>query len=60
MLGPLRIPVPLWCGPRVSAREDALGEARRRVDARIALPIVGALLTYDGTIDIVDTAEASS
>ena len=51
-LGARRIPLPPACRPRVTARETALDESRRRVDVRIAVPLIGTLLTYGGTIEI--------
>jgi hypothetical protein len=54
--GPVRIPLPHLCAPAVTAREDVIGESTRRVDVRIALPLVGTLLTYQGIIDVEEAA----
>jgi hypothetical protein len=56
VFGPLRVPLPSMCAPRVTAREDPAGPHRIHVDVRIELPALGALLTYDGTIDVEDNA----
>jgi hypothetical protein len=52
VLGPLRARLPRWCAPTVIAREDRLGERRVRIDVRVALPIVGPILSYAGDIDL--------
>jgi hypothetical protein len=56
--GPLRIPLPRRCAPAVSAREDRVGIRTRHIDVRVVLPVVGPVLTYEGSID-VDEAAAS-
>jgi Domain of unknown function (DUF4166) len=52
VIGPLRAPLPRWCAPTVAAREDRPAERRVRIDVRVALPIVGPILSYAGTIDL--------
>jgi hypothetical protein len=52
VLGPIRARLPRWCAPTVAAREDPAGERRVRVDVRVALPLVGPILSYAGTIDL--------
>jgi hypothetical protein len=56
VFGPARVRVPGGWAPTVSAREDAAGARRVRVDVRLALPAVGPVLAYDGVIDIEDPA----
>jgi Domain of unknown function (DUF4166) len=48
--GPIRIPLPRACGPRITAREDVMGPAHRRITVRVEVPVLGTLLAYDGTI----------
>jgi hypothetical protein len=57
VLGPARIPLPRWCAPRVTAREDPAGDRRIRIDVRVEMPVVGPILTYAGTIDMDDVRE---
>jgi hypothetical protein len=52
VIGPLRIRLPARCAPQVIAREEAAGPRRLHVDVRVELPIIGPLLSYDGTIDV--------
>ena len=54
-LGSIRLPLPAAWAPKVDAREDPAGPHQIKVDVRIALPALGPVLTYDGTIDIEDT-----
>jgi hypothetical protein len=52
-LGPLRIPLPSWCGPRVSARLWAYPDATEmNVEVRIAVPILGEIVTYGGPLGL--------
>ena len=53
--GPARFRVPRSCAPRVEAREDPEGTSRVRVGVRVALPLIGLLIAYDGTIEIEDS-----
>jgi Domain of unknown function (DUF4166) len=57
VLGPARIPLPGWCAPRVTAREDPAGDRRIRIDVRVEMPVVGPILTYAGTIDMDEVSE---
>ena len=52
VFGPLRLPLPRVCAPRVIAREDPGGPGDVHVDVRVELPGVGSLLRYDGTVHI--------
>jgi hypothetical protein len=54
--GAVRLRIPAACAPRVDAREDPAGARRIQVHVRVALPLVGPVLAYDGTIDIEETA----
>ena len=56
MCGPVRIRIPSAWAPSVDAREDPAGARRIRVLVRVALPVVGPVLTYDGAVDIEDTS----
>jgi uncharacterized protein DUF4166 len=49
--GPVRIPLPRWCGPRVAAHEEPDdGPNRTRVFVEVSLPLVGLLIAYTGTL----------
>jgi hypothetical protein len=54
-VGSIRLRLPALCTPRVDAREDPAGARRISVLVRVALPVAGPVLGYDGTIDIEDT-----
>lgn len=50
-LGRLRIPLPRWLGPTVTARLWAYPEATEmNVEVRIAVPILGEIVTYGGPL----------
>jgi hypothetical protein len=53
-LGPVRVRIPARLAPRVDAREDPDGPTRIHVEVRVALPAVGPLITYVGTIEVVE------
>jgi hypothetical protein len=55
LCGPVRLRLPAPWAPSVEAREDPAGPHRIYVHVRVALPALGPVLTYDGTIDIEDT-----
>ena len=55
--GPLRLPLPRWCAPRIVAREDSAGDHRVRIDVRIELPAIGPILSYAGTIAMDEISE---
>lgn len=53
--GPAAVPLPLWIGPRVTARErpgDAPNQTRVAVEVR--LPLLGLLLAYEGAVDLLE------
>ena len=54
LLGSIRLPLPASCVPRVDAREDAAGADRVVVHVCVTCPVLGPILTYDGTVDIED------
>jgi hypothetical protein len=54
--GAVRVRIPAACAPRVEARENPAGERQIHIHVCVTLPLVGPVLTYDGTIDIEDTA----
>jgi hypothetical protein len=54
LFGSVRLRLPAPWAPWVEAREDPAGAHQIRVHVRVALPALGPLLTYDGTIDIED------
>jgi hypothetical protein len=49
-LGPLRIPLPRWLAPRISARENPSGPNRTHVAVEVSLPVLGLLIAYNGTM----------
>jgi len=49
--GSLRLPLPAICAPSVAAREDPAGPNQVRVHVSVAYPLVGPVITYDGTIE---------
>lgn len=52
LFGSVRLRLPAACAPSVDAREDPAGPHQVRVHVRVALPAVGPVLTYDGTMDL--------
>ena len=58
VLGPLRVPLPRWLSPRITAREWAGPEAGSlQVAVRISLPFLGLLLAYEGCLKREDLAQ---
>lgn len=55
LFGSMRVRVPPRWAPTVTAREDPAGARRIHIDVRIALPVLGPVLAYDGVIDFEDT-----
>ena len=54
LCGPIRLRLPAALAPTVDAREDPAGARQTAVHVLVALPGLGPVLTYDGTIDIED------
>jgi hypothetical protein len=51
VLGPLRVPLPRWLSPRITAREWAgFEEGSLQVAVRISLPLIGLLMAYEGCL----------
>ena len=49
--GALRVPLPRWLSPQITAREWAMpGQARVQVAVSVSVPLVGLLLAYTGSI----------
>lgn len=48
----VRVRLPWALAPRVEAREEPAGARRIRIDVRVAVPVLGTVLTYDGIIHI--------
>ena len=49
VLGPMRVPLPQWLSPRITAREWAgLEESSLQVAVRVSLPCIGLLMAYEG------------
>lgn len=51
VFGSIRLPLPAVSAPRVDAREDAVGDRRLRIYVRVTVPMLGPVLTYEGTVD---------
>ena len=50
-LGPLRVPLPSWLAPHVTAWERPLGDRDRTgVAVETRLPWLGLLIAYEGTV----------
>lgn len=56
VLGPVRVAIPASWAPRVVAREDPAGLLGIKVEVRILLPGIGALISYEGLVHIEETA----
>jgi len=57
-LGPLRLPLPSWWAPRISARERPLdGCDGAGVAVEVRAPVLGLLVAYDGTITGIEGRE---
>jgi uncharacterized protein DUF4166 len=53
-LGPLRVPLPRWLAPRITACETPDG-SHLRVHVDVVLPLVGLLIAYDGVLTKIET-----
>ncbi len=50
-LGPVRVPLPSWLAPRVTAWEKPSGDRERpQVAVEASLPWLGRLIAYEGTV----------
>jgi hypothetical protein len=55
-LGPLRIPMPRFVIPRVTAWEKAAGKGDLvQIAVEVSLPLVGLLIAYEGTLTRIET-----
>ena len=55
-LGPLRVPLPSWLAPHVTAWERPLGDRDRTgVAVETRLPWLGLLIAYEGTVTRTET-----
>jgi hypothetical protein len=54
-LGGLRLPLPRWLWPVVEGIEEAHGPGRTRVSVRVTVPLIGHLISYDGSVMREDT-----
>lgn len=52
-LGPLRLPLPRWLAPRVTASEKPDGNVVQ-VSVEVVLPLIGLLIAYDGPLTILE------
>ena len=58
VLGPMRVPLPRWLSPRITAREWAGLEAGSlQVAVRVSLPFIGLLMAYEGCLKREDLAQ---
>jgi hypothetical protein len=54
-MGPLRLPIPGWLAPQISARESAMpDEKSTHISVKVTLPLIGLLVSYKGYIKIED------
>ena len=51
---PVRLRIPARWAPRVDAREDPAGPTRFRVEVHVVVPAIGELISYVGTIEVVE------
>ena len=51
VIGPMRVPLPRWLSPRITARAWAgLEEGSLQVAVRVSLPFLGLLMAYEGCL----------
>jgi hypothetical protein len=54
-LGPIRLPLPHWLAPHLTARESAMpDEKSTHISVKVTLPLIGLLISYKGYIEIQD------
>jgi len=51
-LAGLRVPLPAFLGPRVTARETPAGDAAVRVEVTMRAPLLGPIFGYEGTVEL--------
>jgi hypothetical protein len=51
-LGIVRIPLPRWLPPQVSARETGVGQSQVHVAVEARLPWAGLLVAYEGVVTL--------
>jgi hypothetical protein len=56
-LGFLRLPLPAWLGPSVTAWEKADGD-RLHIHVEVRLPLLGRLICYEGTLTSIEAKSA--
>ena len=57
-LGSLRIPLPYWLGPHVTAWEKAVGDTNQiHVTVDVTLPLLGRLIAYDGILTQIEARQ---
>ena len=57
-LGSLRIPLPYWLSPYVTAWEKAVGDTNQiHVTVDVTLPLLGRLIAYDGILTQVEAQQ---
>jgi len=57
-LGSLRVPIPGWLSPRVTALETPVGEGDQiDVSVEIHLPLLGCLIAYEGKLTRVEVQQ---
>jgi hypothetical protein len=53
--GSLRVPLPYWLSPRVTAWEKAVGDVNKiHVSVDVTLPLIGRLIDYEGILTQIE------
>jgi hypothetical protein len=53
--GTLRVPIPYWLSPRVTARERAVGDMNQiHVSVDVTFPLIGRLIAYEGMLTQIE------
>jgi hypothetical protein len=54
-LGSLRVPLPRWLSPYITAWERAVGDMNQiHVSVEVTLPLLGRLIAYDGILTQIE------
>jgi hypothetical protein len=54
----LRVPLPRWLGPHVTARERGVGEMNQiHVSVEVSVPLLGRLISYGGILTQVEARQ---